>query len=258
MEDKVLYEKEGDIGIITLNNPEHGNPISIFTMRELITAYRKSAANGDRVILYMAKGKQFTVGADLKSGYEILSNPDRKAERMETLLNWQELTSVMLEHPGIIIVGYHGWVIGGGYEHTLWCDFKIAAQKTRFMLPEIELGLFFSNASTKLLPQLVGLNKAKEIMMLGDIFGADQAKEWGLVHQVCSEDNLEIEMRKLASKLLKKDPLALKKAKHIINGAYDLPVDQVLYAEGRAMMETSRSEGCQQRIEAFVKKSGEH
>ncbi|MBN2156134.1 MAG: enoyl-CoA hydratase/isomerase family protein [Candidatus Lokiarchaeota archaeon] len=255
MDSKVLYNQEGRIGIITLNNPEKGNPIDMETMRGLIDAYKTSAKNNDRIVLYMAKGKHFTVGDNLKEGFEIMTNPGLRSEGIETVLNWQELTSTMLAHPGIIIVGYHGWVIGGGYEHTLWCDFKIAAKSTTFMLPELSMGIFFSNASTKLLPHLVGLNKAKEIMMLGDMFGASEAKELGLVHQVCADEKLEKRMRRLAQKLLEKDELALKRAKEMLLYALDSPLDEVLYKETRIMIETAQSPEAKKRVGEFVKKS---
>jgi enoyl-CoA hydratase/carnithine racemase len=203
----------------------------------------------------MANGKHFTVGDNLKEGYEIMSNPELRSEGMETLFNWQELTSTMLAHPGIIIVGYHGWVIGGGYEHTLWCDFKIAAKSTTFMFPELSMGIFFSNASTKLLPLLIGLNKAKELMMIGDMFGADEAKKLGLVHQVCPDEKLEKRMRRLADKLLEKGEFALKKAKQMINEAINLSVNEVLYHETRIMMETGQSSEAKERVGAFVNKS---
>jgi enoyl-CoA hydratase/carnithine racemase len=223
-------------------------------MRELINSYKKSAKNDDRVVLYQANGKHFTVGDNLKEGFKIMSNPDLRSEGVETLCNWQELTSTMFDHPGIIIVGYHGWIIGGGFEHTLWCDFKIAAKSSTFMLPELSLGIFFSNASTKLLPQLVGLNKAKEIMMLGDMFGVEEAKEWGLVHQVCPDEKLERRMRRLAGKLLEKDELALKRAKKMLHQAIDCTIDDVLNKELRIMTETAQSPGAIQRVEAFINK----
>ena len=150
LEDTVLYEKEGDIGKIILNKPDQRNTITLQVLKNLIEAFKISAKNEDVCVVYSANGKHFTVGADLKYGYALLSDKSRLDEAVEFLESWQILTRAMLAHPGIIIAGLHGWVIGGGFEHTLACDLRIAANDTRIMLPEVGVGLFFSNASTRI------------------------------------------------------------------------------------------------------------
>ncbi|GAH10065.1 unnamed protein product [marine sediment metagenome] len=82
-------------------------------LKKLIEIFEMSAENNDVCVIYAANGKHFTVGADLKYGYELLTNEDRLAEAIEFLESWQILTRKMIAHSGIIIVGYHGWVIGG-------------------------------------------------------------------------------------------------------------------------------------------------
>ncbi|TFF63617.1 MAG: enoyl-CoA hydratase/isomerase family protein, partial [Promethearchaeota archaeon] len=144
MDENVIYIKKGDIAEIILNKPEKRNNLDLDTLKELINAFEKSSKNNDICVIYRAKGKDFTVGADLKYGYNLLSDDSKIAEAVEFLESWQILTRKMLEHSGIIIVGYHGWVIGGGFEHTLGCDLRIAADNTRIMLPELGVGLFFS------------------------------------------------------------------------------------------------------------------
>lgn len=113
MEDIVLYEKEGPVGIITLNKPEQRNTLDSNTLKKLIEAFEKSAKNGDACVIYEANGKHFTVGADLKYGYEIMTKPERLQEGVEFQNMFQTLTRAMMAHPGIIIAGLHGWVIGG-------------------------------------------------------------------------------------------------------------------------------------------------
>ncbi|MCK5665051.1 MAG: enoyl-CoA hydratase/isomerase family protein, partial [Thiotrichaceae bacterium] len=140
MNNKVLYEKDGDIGRITLNNPEKSNPITKEVLTDLIDAFKLSHKNQDMCVIYSAKGENFTFGADLKYGYELIRNKDKQSEAAEYLWSWQELTIAMMDHPGIIIVGYHGWIVGGGFEHTLPCDLRIAADNTKIMLPELSLG----------------------------------------------------------------------------------------------------------------------
>ena len=254
MEDTVLYEKSGAIGKITLNKPEERNTITLEVLKKLIELFETSAENNDVCVIYAANGKHFTVGADLKYGYDLLTNKERLAEAVEFLESWQILTRKMIAHPGIIIVGYHGWVIGGGFEHTLVCDYKIAAEDTRIMLPEVGVGLFFSNASTKLLPRIIGEGRAKELMIMGNELSAEEAHRIGLVNQVCSTPSLPRILKKTANMIISKDHLALKYTKAFINENQDLSIESVLARESTAMITTGQSDELKRRLEKFVKK----
>jgi enoyl-CoA hydratase/carnithine racemase len=253
MEEVVLYEKQGDIGRITLNKPEQRNTITLEVLKKLIEYFEQSTENGDICVIYSANGKDFTVGADLKYGYELLTNESRLAEAVEFLESWQILTRVMIAHPGIIIAGLHGWAIGGGFEHTLFCDLRIATDDTRIMLPELGVGLFFSNASTKLLPRIIGEAKAKELMILGKEINAEEAFRIGLVNKVCKPSGLNRILNKTANVIVSKDRLALKYAKSFINENQDLSVESVLARESIAMIMTGKSENLRKRLEKFIK-----
>ncbi|TFG15941.1 MAG: enoyl-CoA hydratase/isomerase family protein [Promethearchaeota archaeon] len=254
MEDIVLYEKQGDIGRITLNKPDKRNTITLDVLELLIEKFNLSAENRDVCVIYGAEGKHFTVGADLKYGYELLTNQGRMKEAVQFMESWQILTRTMIAHPGIIIAGLHGWVIGGGFEHTLFCDLRIAADDTRIMLPELGVGLFFSNASTKLLPRIIGEARAKELMILGEEISAEDAFRIGLVNKICKVSSLNRILSKTANMIVSKDHLALKYTKSFINENQDLSIESVLARESIAMIMTGKSENLRERLEKFVKK----
>ncbi|MFW9821069.1 MAG: enoyl-CoA hydratase/isomerase family protein [Candidatus Thorarchaeota archaeon] len=253
MEDIVLYEKEGDVGRITLNRPEKRNAIDLETLTKLIEMFKTSAKNNDICVIYTANGNDFTVGADLKYGYALLTDKTRTLEAVEFLGSFQNLTRSMISHPGIIVAGLHGWVIGGGFEQLLYCDFRIAANNTRIMLPELGVGLFFSNASTKLLPRIIGEGRAKELMYLGLEISAEEALNIGLVNQVCKPEGLKRILKRTANTIIQKDHLALKWAKKLINGNQEEPIETVLDEELRVMILTGQSEDLKKRLEKFVK-----
>ncbi|MEJ2294588.1 MAG: enoyl-CoA hydratase/isomerase family protein [Candidatus Lokiarchaeota archaeon] len=255
MEEVVVYEKQGDIGRIILNKPEKHNAINLKVLKLLIEKFNLSAENDDICVIYGAVGKHFTVGADLKYGYELLTNHDRMKEAVEFMELWQILTRAMISHPGIIIAGLHGWVIGGGFEHTLCCDLRIAADDTRIMLPELGVGLFFSNASTKLLPRIIGEAKAKELMILGQEISAEEAFRIGLVNKICKPSGMNRTLNKTANIIVSKDKLALKYAKSFINENQDLSIESVLARESIAMIMTGKSENLRDRLGKFVRKS---
>ena len=254
MNEIVLYEKEGDIGKITLNKPEQRNTLDLETLKRLIEVLKISANNEDVCVIYAANGKHFTVGADLKYGYELLTNKNRMDEAVEFLESFQNLTRVMIAHPGIIIAGLHGWVIGGGFEQLLYCDLRIAANNTRIMLPELGLGLFFSNASTKLLPRIIGEGRAKQVMYLGSEIDAEEALKLGLVNQVCKPEGLRRILKRTANTIVQKDHVALKWAKKLINENQDDTIESVLAKELRVMISTGQSVELKRRLEKIVKK----
>jgi enoyl-CoA hydratase len=249
----VIYEKNGKIGKIILNKPELRNTIDLQVLRKLTNCFKKSAENEDVCVIYTANGKHFTVGADLKYGYALISDKERLNEAIEFLESWQILTRAMLAHPGIILAGLHGWVIGGGFEHTLACDLRIAATDTRIMLPEVGVGLFFSNASTKILPRIIGEARAKELMILGNEISAEEALRIGLVNQICKPEGLKRILKKTANMIVSKDHLALKYTKIFLNENQDLCIESVLARESIAMITTGQSEELRKRLGRFVK-----
>ncbi len=254
MEDLVLYEKEGNIGKIILNRPNKRNAIDLETLKKLIDAFNKSAENNDVCVIYTANGKDFTVGADLKYGYALLTDNSRMDEAVEFLDSFQNLTRSMISHPGIIIAGLQGWVIGGGFEQLLYCDLRIAANNTRIMLPELGVGLFFSNASTKLLPRIIGEGRAKQLMYLGSEINAEEALKIGLVNQVCKPEGLRRILKRTANTIVQKDHQALKWAKRLINENQEETIENVLAEELRVMILVAQSADLKKRLEKFVKK----
>jgi enoyl-CoA hydratase len=250
----VIYEKEKDIGKITLNKPEQRNSLDLITLTKLIEAFNQSAKNDDTCVIYTSEGKDFTVGANLKYGYELLNNKDRLQEAIHFLAAFQDLTRAMINHPGIIIVGYHGWVIGGGFEHTICCDLKIAAEDTKIMIPELNMGLFFGNLCTKLLPRIVGETRAREILYFGKELTAVEAYRIGLVNHVCKPEGLKRTLKKYANTIVEKDHLGLRLTKKLLNENRDSNNEAVLDRELMGMIITGQSDEVRRRIEMFVKK----
>lgn len=256
MVDIVEYEKNGNIGQITINKEEKRNSLDLTTLQEIISKFKESKENEDICVIYRGNGKNFTVGADLKYGYNLLSNPEKMEEAVRFLEGFQDVTRAMLEHPGIIIAGLHGWVIGGGFEQLLCCDLRIAAEDTRIMLPELGAGLFFSNASTKLLPRIIGEGRAKYLMLMGEEINAKEAFEIGLVNKVCKKISLNRVLHKTANTIAQSSHIAVRLTKELLNENQDLSIEGVLGRESIAMIKAGQSEELKDRLGKFVK--GDH
>ncbi|MBN1223953.1 MAG: enoyl-CoA hydratase/isomerase family protein [Candidatus Aminicenantes bacterium] len=255
MSDNVIYKKDGAIGRIILARPEKKNSLDYDTLQNLISCFSASRENEDLCVIYEAQGKDFTVGADLKYGYHLMTDSARSEESRAYLASFQELTRVMLAHEGILLAGLHGWVIGGGFEILLSCDLRAATKDTAIMMPELSMGLMFSNASTKLLPRLIGESRAKQLLFLGDRIDAQQAFEFGLVFHIADDiDSLNRFLEGTAESIVKKGPLALRRAKQLVRENQEEGMSSVLDKELDAMIETGQSRDCAARIKAFVEK----
>ncbi|MBD3255531.1 MAG: hypothetical protein GF383_10580 [Candidatus Lokiarchaeota archaeon] len=255
LEDLVQYKKEGDsIGRIILNRANKHNSLDFLTMTQLIEKFTLSRKNEDKCVVFTAKGKDFTVGDDLKYTYNLLNDINNFPEAIKFIKKFQDVTRVMLNHPGVLIAGLHGHVIGGGFEMLLSCDLRIAATDTKIILPELGVGLFFSNASTKLLPQIIGMGKAKELMFLGEEISAEEAYRLNLVNKICKPQSLERILKKTANIIIQKGTISLKIAKKLLNENFDKSIEGVLDSEEGALITAGESEEAKKRIGFFVKK----
>ncbi|MHA2272538.1 MAG: enoyl-CoA hydratase/isomerase family protein [Candidatus Hodarchaeales archaeon] len=248
----VKYSTEEQLGKITLTRPKN-NALDLDTLQELIACFRESAENQDICVILAAEGKNFTVGADLKYIYATLVENKNFAEMVAFSECFQELTRAMFDHPGIIIVGLHGWVVGGGFELTLACDMRIASSDTQAMLPELSIGTMFSNASTKLLAQTIGMGRAKQLMFLGEPIDAQTMLHYGLVSQICDREALDETLLQIATSIIaKNDRAASTMAKRLINENIDSDVESVLLKEMEALTVCAQNDSFLQKVTEFA------
>lgn len=185
----VLSEDLGDgVRRISLNRPQRLNAIVPTLLDDLVDAI--TAADRDpeiRAIVLTGEGRAFCSGDDLK---EFDTQATGEAETTAYVERIQDVTRAMVLGDTPIVGAIRGWAVGGGLEWVINCDFALAAEGTRFFFPEVTWGLFVTGAVTELLPRLVGLQRAREMILFGEKFDARQAKEWGLVKDVVPDAEL--------------------------------------------------------------------
>ena len=235
MSSTVETRTSAGIAEITLDRPERLNAINDELLRDLSAAL--AAANGDdsvAVILLSGAGRAFCAGDDLK---EFESQARSEAEARAYLERIQEVTRLMALGDKLVVGAVHGWAVGGGFEWLLDCDLVVMAEGARCFFPEAALGLFVTGGASHLLPRLVGLPKAKELVLLGEKIDARQALDLGLVGWVVPEDQCKSKARAIAERLAALPARARRQVKTLFNQAPNLTLEQALTLEIEACLE---------------------
>ena len=224
----VLYHSIKNVGIITLNRPHRLNAINIDLLKGFMEQLDRARQDTQaRVIILTGEGKSFCAGEDLKetaSGKNLAQWTD-EAERL------QEIQRMTMKLGKPIIAAIPGYALGGGCEFAMGCDIRIAAESAEFGFPETTVGMTVTNAGTKLLPHLVGLGKAKELILTGDFIDASEALRIGLVNRVVAKENLMAESMAMAEKIASRSPLATNLSRTAIDQGMEASFDQIMELE---------------------------
>ncbi|MBO71985.1 MAG: enoyl-CoA hydratase [Flavobacteriales bacterium] len=207
------------IAVVTINRPENLNALNSHTISELHDCFLALESNPDvrSIVLTGAGNKAFVAGADIKE-FAHFSMEEGKAlarEGQEKLFN----TIEQLNTP--VIAAISGFALGGGLELAMACHIRIAGNNAKMGLPEVTLGLIPGYGGTQRLAQLVGRGRAMEMILSANFIDGKQAYVYGLINNVVSDQTLLMEALKLALKISKNSPNAVKAAIKAMNAGYD-------------------------------------
>ena len=210
----VIYEKSGRIAKITMNRPSVLNALNRVAIAELTAAFQQAAKDTDvRVVILTGMGRGFSTGHDLK---EAIAGPE-DARKLHVEI-W-DLMFTIWDMGKPVIAQINGHCLGISCDLALACDLSIAADVATFGEPEIRFG---SGSEFPLLPWVVGMKKAKELILTGDTIDAREAERIGMVNKVVPLDRLEEEVGKVAKKLANVPAFALRMNKTTINKAFEM------------------------------------
>jgi 2-oxoglutaroyl-CoA hydrolase len=244
--DGFRLERDGDVATITLDVPEKLNRISMPARDQLRSVFEElDADDAVRFVVLAGAGGQFTAGGDI-AGFLTRSAWD--VSRLADNVSAPERCSKP------VVAALQGWVLGIGLELALACDFRIAADDVRLGLPEVTIGMIPGSGGTQRLARLVGLGRAKDIVMRGRRLGAEEALALGLVGEVVPGAELHAAVASLCDELRRHSPLALAMAKRVLNHAYDGPLHLGLEVEGLAYGLLQQSHDFREGVQAFVGK----
>ncbi|MFC4436810.1 MULTISPECIES: enoyl-CoA hydratase/isomerase family protein [Natrialbaceae] len=234
---------------VYLSRPEKRNAMTVALMRELTEAFeRVDAADEVWAATLLGEGPVFSAGMDLEMMRDRVE-PDSEIDRdvFPTLLEAIEET----RQP--VVAGIKRAAPAGAFELTLPCDFRILGRDAKYGLLEVALGTFPHGGGTQRLPRLVGLSKAKEIVLTGEFVDPEDAARTGLVHELCENEAVDERTKAFADRLCENAPLGLENGKRALNAALEMPLEQGLQFEralGRELDDTDDyREGFEARLE---------
>ena len=237
------------IATLTIDRPQVRNALDLQTVGEVRAALQTLAASDDAGVLIVTGGGEaaFVSGADI--------NDIRARGRDEGLAAINSSLFADIERfPRPTIAAVNGYALGGGCELALACDIRIAADTAKFGQPELGLGIIPGAGATQRLPRIVGLGRAKHLILTGEIIDARQALEIGLVSAVTPAGQLQIRARELAKKILRQGPLAAKLAKLALNASARVDMDSGLLIETLSQAICYSSEDKMEGTTAFLEK----
>jgi enoyl-CoA hydratase len=242
----------GGLTLATLNRPTVANAMNTQMGRDLLTFF--DGINADPlqhrcIVLTGAGDKAFCAGGDLKER-QGMSDETWQAQH----LLFERMIRAFTGCPVPVIGAINGAAYAGGCELALCCDFIYAAQTARFALTEVTLGIMPGAGGTQNLPRAVGERRAKEIILSGRPFSADDAYQWGMVNRLCPPDKLMDEVLETARRIADNAPISVRQAKHAIHFGLQIDLASGMMLEIEAYNRMVPTEDRREGINSFNEK----
>jgi 2-oxoglutaroyl-CoA hydrolase len=245
----VTYEgftvgRDADVARITLDVPGKFNRVTMLAREQIRRLFEElDADDGVRFVVLAGAGGAFTAGGDIAGFLQASAwTVSRLAHNVAAPERCRKPVIAALE----------GYVFGVGLELALACDFRVAAPDVQLALPEATIGMIPGSGGTQRLARLIGLGRAKDMIMRGRRIDAEEARVLGLVTEIA--DDLDAAVTSLCDELRRSSPLSLAMAKRVLNLAYDGPLHLGLEVEGLAYGLLQQTHDFREGVDAFVNK----
>ncbi len=219
------------VRIISLNRPHRLNAMNRQLIDDVARAFDDANADGATMaIVFTGQGRAFCAGDDRREHV----HPKNEAQARDLVAAIQRASQAIVCGQKPVVGAINGWAVGGGFEWAINCDFPIWAESARGFFPEVSLNLFVTGGVTSLLPALVGLNKAREMLYLGQRYDARALETMGVAWRVAADERLRGEAVAVAAELGRLPPLSVRAMKRVLNRTAMSPLDAALELETEA------------------------
>ena len=248
---EVLVERDGAVGLVTLNRPQALNALSIPLMKAVAAAFESFETDDSIRVIVLAGGpRAFAAGADIGEMKDLVNSGAAQAALESHLARWDAVGRC--RKPTLAAVS--GFALGGGCELAMACDIILASENAVFGQPEILIGVIPGAGGTQRLTKAVGKSLAMDMVLTGRRLTAREALAAGLVARVYAPEVLLEEAKKLAREISKASPLAARAAKAAANAAVDRQLDAGLLKEREAFYRLFDTQDQKEGMKAFVEK----
>jgi len=243
----IIVEKEGNIGIITLNRPP-ANSVNFALLKDLDRALDQFEEDKEvRALIITGAGeKGFSAGFDV-------TEAARAAEIGNT---GRAVFSRIERYPKPVVAAINGYALGGGCELTMACHFRVmvSTEKAKIGCPEVNLGIIPGWGGTQRMPRLIGKTRAMDMLVFGKRINAPEALNIGLINKVSQPGELVNDAKDLAHRLAKQAPLAVKAILESVTVGLETTLEEGLKVEGKNLNMVSSSKDAIEGITAFLEK----
>ncbi len=239
------------VATITLNRPDKRNAISFELIDDLLQALEEVAKSDALVVILTGAGKAFCSGMDLDNLKGLLGrSPEQNLQDSQTMVR---LFRALYEFPKVTIAAVNGAAIAGGTGLALLCDFTLAVPEAKFGYTEVRIGFVPAIVSTFLLRQ-VGEKQARDLLLTGRLFGADEAARMGLINEIVPPENLMTRTRELAALLMENSPASLRATKQLLTQHARAEIDSQIDAAVRENAAIRNTADFREGISSFLEK----
>lgn len=251
----IIYQKEEGIALITFNRPEKRNALNDQLTGEIDAALYDAEDDPDIYAVMLTGGQKFFIsGTDM----DFLLGEGEAALTPQRMYRLHRPTQAVYRHLSTFrkptIAAIAGYAFGGGLELALCCDFRIAAEKAKLGTPEIKLGIFPGAGGTQRLSRMIGITRAKELILTGEPILAEEAYQLGLLNRVVPVDNLLVEAKAFAKRFQKAPLFAVEMAKAVMDIGSNMGLKEALEMErlGFSILYSTRDQT--EGLRAFLEK----
>lgn len=233
---------------IALNRPDSLNAMNRPLIDDVSRAFNDANACPEtKIIVFTGEGRAFCAGDDRREHV----HPETDAEARDLVDAIQAATCAITFGEKPVVGAINGWAVGGGFEWAINCDFSIWGEGTRAFFPEMQLGVFVTGAVTSLLPALVGLQKAREMLYFGERYSAQALLDMGLAWKVVPDDELRATAQDTAARLAALPQNAIRRMKKALNASAVSDIERALHEETEATIAGFLDPETSTRILAF-------
>ena len=249
----VKLEQQGPVAVLTIDRPEALNALNTQVLQDLDDAIAQvEQSQQTQVVILTGAGRSFVAGADIgeMKGFSAIDGKRFGVGGGGVFLRQENLAVP-------VIAAVNGFALGGGCELAMACDIRLASEKAKFGQPEVGLGITPGFGGTQRLPRIVGVSKAMELILTAKTIGAQEAKEIGLVSEVCPPEELMDKAMELAKAICANAPIAVAESKRCIRKGMQTDITTGCAFEAEAFGVTCGTEDKNEGMGAFLEKRGE-